>query len=242
MRIAILQSDEVEGALQPQFGKLVDMVQGMLCRSGQGSFDLHVFNVHRGHEPTDLDAFDGYLLTGSRKSVYDDDPWIQRLFDLIRRLHVARTKMVGICFGHQAVAQALGGQVEKSSKGWGIGVQRYECDMTLREGNHSQSALALPCCHQDQVIDMPPGARRVLTNAFCENAGFLINDHILAIQPHPEFSVEYLECIVRTIEDRIDGRAEAALRSLCSSTDHAAMAVLIARFFLGSVSPYASNQ
>ncbi len=235
MRIAILQADEVEDIFQPRFGNLASMMSSMLESSGHAGFETTAFKVHLGVEPSDLREFDGYLITGSRRGVYDDDPWIERLFDLIRRLHKAQIKTVGICFGHQAIAQALGGLVENWSNGWGVGVHTY--DMTWPTGEHvgrHQDQVALPCCHQDQVVDLPPGARRVLSNDFCLNAGFLIDDHILAIQPHPEFSVSYLECILRVIEHRVGERSVQAFESLKHQTDNDLLAEFIARFFVGS--------
>lgn len=232
MRIAILQTDEVEPAFQPRFGNLAGMMQSMLSTTHAEAFDVQAFKVHEGEEPADLDLFDGYLLTGSRKGVYDADAWIQRLLGLIRSIHAAELKLVGICFGHQAIAEALGGVVRKSAKGWGVGVHAYAVEDGFDTGRHRIGEhVALPCCHQDQVIELPPGARRILTNEFCENAGFVVGDHTLAMQPHPEFSTSYLECILRTLEDRLDGKFADAMESLKRNTDNAKVARYIASFY-----------
>ena len=209
-------------------------MESMLCRAQVARFDIHVFKVHEGEEPIDIRAYDGFLLTGSRKGVYDDDPWIGRLLTLIRRLHAAKIKTIGICFGHQAIAAALGGRVQKFAKGWGVGVQHYRLvDSSLARRNGLGDSVALPCCHQDQVIKLPPAANHILTNDFCENAGFAIGEHMLAVQPHPEFSVTYLECILRMIESRIGAPFAAAIESLKRPTDNDLIAKLIAAFYLG---------
>ena len=208
-------------------------MQAMLDTSEKWNFQTTAFEIHKGIEPTDLNAFDGYLLTGSRRGVYDEDPWIGRLLNLIRRLHNLRIKTVGICFGHQAIAQALGGRVVNWSKGWGVGVHTYDVSWRQRLGEAPiNGQVALPCCHQDQVAELPPGAQRILTSEFCENAGFMIDDHVLALQPHPEFSVRYLECILRVIEDRVGERSQQAFESLARDTDNARIAELIASFFV----------
>lgn len=205
----------------------------MLDSSGSCDFQTTAFAIHQGIEPSDLNVFDGYLLTGSRRGVYDDDPWIDRLFSLIRRIHDLRIKTVGICFGHQAIAHALGGRVVKWSNGWGVGVHTYEILWPpIQNEVPNGEQVSLPCCHQDQVVELPPGARRILSSDFCENAGFMIEDHILAMQPHPEFSVRYLECILRGIEERVGERSEEAFESLTRHTDNGRIAELIARFFV----------
>ena len=210
------------------------MMQAMLESSGQRGFETTAFEVHKGNEPIELHEFDGYLLTGSRRGVYDDDPWIERLLDLIRRIHSARIKMVGICFGHQAIAQALGGHVVNWPNGWGVGVHTYDTSWPRRDGEETRDEkVSLLCCHQDQVVELPPGARRILTSDFCVNAGFVIDDHVLSLQPHPEFSVSYLECILRVIEDRVGERSIRAFESLERQPDNVRIAELIASFFTG---------
>ena len=211
------------------------MMHTMLSDATDEQVATTAFEVHQGHEPSDLSEFDGYLLTGSRKGVYDDEPWISRLLELIRKLHRAKIKTVGICFGHQAIAQALGGHVQKFADGWGVGVHAYDVlnPMNDRQKFINDAKMALPCCHQDQVVELPPDAQRILTSDFCANAGFVIDEHILALQPHPEFSVEYLGCILRMIEDRVGARTDEAIASLSSATDNALMAMYIVRFFSG---------
>ena len=232
MRIGILKTDEVDPALIPRFGNLHDMMGTMLASSGIDQFEIEPIEVQQGCFPSAVDAFDGYLITGSKSAVYDDDPWIAELLELIRELHERRIKTVGICFGHQAIAAALGGRVENFENGWGVGIHTYHVDGSLQLNGSPLHAVALPCSHQDQVVQLPKIAKRVFHSEFCEYAGFTIGDHMLTMQPHPEFSVIYLECILRKIQDKFGERFPEAMASLNNTTDNVKIATLIAKFFL----------
>lgn len=232
MRIGILKTDEVDPALIPRFGNLHDMMGTMLASSGIEQFEIVPIEVYQGCFPAEVDACDGYLITGSKSAVYDDDPWIADLLEFIRQLHARRVKTVGICFGHQAIAAAFGGRVENFKNGWGVGIHTYNVDDSLEVNGTPLDTVALPCSHQDQVIELPAIAKRVFHSDFCEYAGFTIGDHMLTMQPHPEFSVIYLECILRKIQEKFGERFPEAMASLENATDNEKIATLIAQFFL----------
>lgn len=205
--IAILKADEVDPALSPSFGKLEDMMAAMLELSSHCNFECSTFHVYQSEFPSRIDDFEGYLITGSRVSVYDDLDWIAKTLNLVRELNRQKRRVVGICFGHQLLAQALGGKVERANQGWGVGVQRYKVGPELSHGL-GVTHVSLPCCHQDQVVQLPAESSQILSSEFCEHAGFVIGEHILGLQPHPEFSVSYLECILRSIEEKIPDRID----------------------------------
>ncbi len=96
-------------------------------------------------------VFDGVIITGSPASVHDTAPWVPRLLKLIRHLHAKGTPMFGACFGHQAIALALGGTVAQNPGGWVFGVVRTEM-----EGK----PLRLYAAHSEQVTVLPKGPRR----------------------------------------------------------------------------------
>ena len=121
MKIGILLADELREILAPRFGCYSDMFIRLLDGAASDKFEFTVINARAEEYPAQVDAMDGYLITGSRCGAYEDLPWLEPLFAYIRRLHEARIPLLGICFGHQAVAKALGGRVEKSSKGWALG-------------------------------------------------------------------------------------------------------------------------
>jgi GMP synthase-like glutamine amidotransferase len=151
-------------------------------------FEYDVFNVIDDQWPEYIDSCDGWLITGSASGVYDNKPWMQKLKKWIIHSHEQGIPMVGICFGHQIIAEAFAGKVEKYSGGWSVGPQAYTLKNQELEG---KTEILLNAVHQDQVIEMPKNATRVASSSFCENAILKYGDSILTIQAHPEFSNEY---------------------------------------------------
>lgn len=148
-----------------------------------------------GEWPLSNDECSTWIITGSSKSAYDDVPWVQQLQNWIREFDQRKSaqKLVGICFGHQIIAQALGGRVEKSSKGWGVGVQTIKVLKSQPWMKPSQSKLSLIFSHQDQVVELPSGsvATVLATNDFCPNQIIQYGKDILTFQGHPEFTIEF---------------------------------------------------
>ncbi len=180
MLIGILQTGHAPDALRAGFGDYDDLFHKLL--DGQG-FTFRTWAVVDGVFPPGPEAADGWLITGSRHGAYEDHPWIPPLEDLIRAIHAANRPLVGICFGHQIIAQALGGRVEKYSGGWAVGRTEYDFD---------GETLALNAWHQDQVTVLPPGATVIASNDHCRNAGLVYGDRIFSVQPHPEFDRSFV--------------------------------------------------
>ncbi len=220
MHIGILKTDAVRPEWVPDFGEYPDMFKRLLLEA-DSSVSFAVWDVEEGIHPsdTDIDSVDGFIITGSKSSAYDDKQWIRDLETLIQKLHARRKKMVGICFGHQIIAKALGGVVSKSDKGWGVGIHTYELDSALFDGAQS-GQLKLVVSHQDQVHELPPGARNIVSNAHCENGGFVMGDHIFTLQGHPEFIDEYSEAIMSFRYDMIGADRVAQGRASLQQHDH----------------------
>lgn len=184
-------------------------------QSGDGVFDAATYQVAQDDFPPRPDACDAYVITGSPRGAYDADPWIGELATFIRSGAEQGRKFVGICFGHQILAHALGGEVRKSKKGWGLGLQTYHIEAHKPWMNSEAGELSLYFAHQDQVESLPPSAERLGGNEFCNNGMFCIGDQILGIQGHPEFSRSIMESIIdnrSAPEDR--SLVEQARRSL----------------------------
>ncbi len=162
-----------------------------------GGFTYEVVKAYGPDPLPDPTKLEGVLITGSAAGVYDDLPWLEPLRGFIRSAYAARTPMLGICFGHQIMADALGGDVRKSEKGWGLGRHRYEVVARPEFMAGAGESLSVACSHQDQVIVAPPEATVILASDFTPNAGLhYASGRALSFQPHPEFLDDYSQALV----------------------------------------------
>jgi GMP synthase-like glutamine amidotransferase len=213
-RIAILETGAPPSALRSAHGDYPAMFRDLL---GDG-FAFETFDVQAGEWP-EADAFDAAIITGSSAGVYETDGWIGDLLDWIRAAR-GRTRLVGVCFGHQAMAQALGGRVEKSGKGWGVGLHRYQVAVSEPWMNPAAATVAIPASHQDQVVEKPADARVLLQSDFTPFAGLAWGEDAISIQPHPEFTPAFATELTAGRHDRIDPALVArAVDSLKAADD-----------------------
>tara|TARA_R110000823_G_scaffold125385_5_gene252049 strand:+ start:1480 stop:2184 length:705 start_codon:yes stop_codon:yes gene_type:complete len=190
MKLGILRTDTVRPELASEYGQYPDMFRRLLS-AVDPNLEFVIYDVEHGEYPADIDAVDAYLITGSKASVYDEAEWIKRLMEFVRELHARRKKLVGICFGHQLVAHALGGRTAKSPKGWGAGVHTHRFHSAPAWHDGGNAAVSVLVSHQDQVVDVAPGSTVLAGSDFCEYAVTQIGDHILTFQGHPEFVSGY---------------------------------------------------
>ncbi|MCC6305749.1 MAG: type 1 glutamine amidotransferase [Rhodobacteraceae bacterium] len=221
MRIGILETGLAPEELRVRHGSYPDMFARLLA--GQG-FEFRAWRVVAGDFPAGVHDADGWLLTGSRHGAYDDLPFIPRLEAFIRTAYAEGVPLVGICFGHQIIAQALGGRVEKAAAGWQVGPQDYDFgDRTLR----------LNAWHQDQVTMPPPEARVIASSPACPVAALGYAGPALTVQAHPEFDADFIGGLMETRGRGVvpAGRLEAARARLDEATDAGALAARITEFF-----------
>lgn len=185
MKLGLLQTGHSPDEMRRDLGDYDDLFRKLLAPHG---FDFETWKVIDGEMPPAVDAAEGWLITGSRHGVYEDHPWIPPLEAFIRAAHAQAVPVAGICFGHQIMAQALGGRVEKFAGGWSVGRQVYDW-----EGE----AVALNAWHQDQVVEAPAGARVLATSDFCRYAALAYGTSALSVQAHPEFSPAELGYLIR---------------------------------------------
>ena len=221
MLIGILQAGHLPDAMRQVSGDYTDLYQALL--GGRG-FDFRTWDVVDMDFPNSVRAADGWLISGSRHGAYEDHPWIPPLEQFVRAAFMEAVPVVGICFGHQIVAQAMGGRVEKSAKGWGVGRMHY----SWGDGGE----VALNAWHQDQVTAVPAGARVVSSNRFCASAALLYGDRMFTVQPHPEFGPREIEALIEIRGAALPPERVAVARAhLHEATDAAAVARDIADFF-----------
>ncbi len=195
MRLGILKTDDVRPEWVDEFGEYPDMFAALLG-SRDPDMEFETYEVQHGEYPADIDDVDAYLITGSKSSVYEDKAWIHDLLDFIRTLDASKKRMVGICFGHQAIAHALGGRTEKADAGWGVGLHKHT--FHAQPDWFDGGALEFPVLvtHQDQVTANAAGAEVLAGSEFCPNAVVQIGDHALTFQGHPEFVPDYSRAIM----------------------------------------------
>jgi len=222
MKLAILETGCPPGDLADRFGDYPAMFSRLLGPD----FTVESFPVQAGRFPKPA-THKAYLITGSPAGVYDPLPWIAPLQEFIRS--AGKAKMVGICFGHQVMAQALGGHVVKSDKGWGTGLHRYE--IVRREPwMDGEQSIAAPASHQDQVVVQPPNTQVVVASDFTPYAGLAWTDRpAISFQFHPEFTPEFAKALIEQRFNRVPN-PEEAIASLDAPNDTARVADWIRRF------------
>jgi GMP synthase-like glutamine amidotransferase len=222
MKLAILETGRPPGDLAQRFGDYPAMFAGMLG----SEFEVETCDVVAGEFP-DPAAHEAVLITGSPAGVYEDLDWLPGLFDFIRTAKDSR--MVGVCFGHQAMAEALGGHVEKSDKGWGAGLHRYTITRPEPWLDGARE-IAAPASHQDQVVVQPPNTEIVASSDFTPYAALAWTDRrAISFQFHPEFSPEFAKALIAERYDRVPN-PDAAIASLDAPNDNQRVAGWIRRF------------
>lgn len=219
------------GAPPPDLAQRFDSYAGMVGGLLGEAFSYRAYAVPTGELPKNVAECDAWLVTGSAAGVYDPEPWIAPLKSFIQAAS-GQAPMVGICFGHQLIAEAFGGEVIKSPKGWGIGLHRYDMSRSAAWMDDT-TAVRLPVSHQDQIVAIGDGAKRLGGSDFTPFGMVAYPERrALTIQAHPEFSPDYAKALIALRRGkRFDGgHADAALESFAQNDDRDRVGGWIARF------------
>lgn len=173
-------------------------------------FTYRVYMTIGGEVPKDLDEQDAFMITGSPLSVLDHHIFTDDLMTFIRRCDAAKKPLMGACFGHQAIALALGGTVERSPKGYNVGIEDTVFTSKSRWMDPVMDRLPMYMFHEDAVTALPEGCTRLGSSEHCAIASFAKGDHILTTQSHPEFSPAFMKSVLSFTEDKIPPEARAS--------------------------------
>lgn len=224
MHIAILMANTDESdfaARWPKDGEKFSTLLGGL----RSDWRFSVFSVKDGVFPEGLAGIDGFLITGSPASVHDPDPWVAKLLALIRQIIDAEVPLFGACFGHQAIALAMGGVVDKNPGGWVLGLTR-----TMMENDE----ISLYAAHNEQVLTLPKGAEALGGNAESPFGTYQIGARVLTTQYHPEMTPAFMAALVEHLDGKLPEAAIATAKaSLSGTADTQRIAERIVRFFEG---------
>ena len=181
IKVGLLQTGDQSEEIAAKYRSHADLFKTLF--DGRG-LEFDVYEVNHGRFPTSVNSAESYLIIGSQHGVYEDHVWISTLERFIRNCYKTAKPVVGICFGHQVMAKALGGQVEKFSAGWALGRQEYrDLDGQL---------IAINAFHQDQVLVAPQGCTTILSSEFCAYAALSYQEKGLSFQGHPEMDAEFI--------------------------------------------------
>jgi len=211
-RIGLLWTSELSELLRTVHGPYRELFALMFAGHPVEFVDIA---LHRGDTPHSLADADVWIVPGAPEAVYDDLPWIASAEEVIRDAASSETAMFGICFGHQLIAQALGGRVEAATNGWGVGAVEYHTITAPPAWPDAPPAFAVLASHQDQVVAVPDDARVWCRSDHCPNAGLIVGERMWTMQPHPEFTVPLVSVLYPSRRDRIgDATTDAAMASL----------------------------
>ena len=228
MKLGLIQCDYVPTLLQSSFKDYPVMFEKAFNQCDP-DLDWTVIDICGGNHDVDVQDFDGFIISGSRSSVNDPKLWIEELLNLIKRIIEREVPLVGLCFGHQAIAKSLGGLVSKSKTGWNIGCVPVELTAAGKNILNVAQHSYLYAFHQDNVETLPENARLIGSTEICENFIVEFKKGVIGFQGHPEFDVTYMQGL---LDINIANLDDSKLNSVAATLRKASHSDAVRRFII----------
>ncbi|MFK7983679.1 MAG: amidotransferase [Saprospiraceae bacterium] len=226
MTVGLLVCDQVRPEYKEAFGTYPGMFQALFPE-----YEFKSYRVHQGEFPESVMECEVYMATGSSHSVYENLEWIHQTKAFIRALYEANRYFIGFCFGHQLMASALGGKVEKAAIGWCVGVHEFEVVHLKYWMRPAKTQVNFLMMCQDQVVELPPNTIRLAGSKACPNAMLQIGERMISVQGHPEFSTAYDQTLMESRVEKIGATTVASgIASLDKRIDVDLFRTWVARF------------
>lgn len=234
MKLCILDNDSIDPPLVPTYGNYAAMMERVLRNAGATDWTMERFSTPDFEYPESFEGYDAVLLTGSKADSFSDEPWVVELRRRVTALLDTDIKLLGVCFGHQLIALCMGAKVGRAPQGWVTGRNTYTWhagDMAASEQRASYSLLA---SHQDQVLELPPGATLLASSERCPISAYARGQGVLCIQPHPEFVEDYSAHLLHKRRHVLgDEHYSASLQSLAQGHEGGDFAKVMVAFVEG---------
>ncbi len=228
--LGILEAGDNRPELIDEHGGYSDWFEDLIGSDPDQPFAFRRYTTHAGVLPASPQECDGYLITGSRYSVTEQAPWMLAAKDFIRRASADRP-FIGVCFGHQLLADTFGGRVEPADYGWIVGVHEFDVIGQKPWMTPASPKIALVGSNCDQVTQPPPGAEVLAGSADCPIGMMQIGANVITVQTHPEAPKPLMEIIYNIRRDLIgSSRTDDAIRTLAHPTDSTIVAQWFRRF------------
>jgi GMP synthase (glutamine-hydrolysing) len=195
MRMIILAAGSTVAAIAERRGDFDRWIREKTGDAWTGDWTVH--DVRTTAPLPGPRAADAFVITGSSSSVTERAPWMLRAEELVRGIAQARVPLLGICFGHQMIAQALGGDVRKNPRGREIGTVRVERLLDDPVFAGLPRTFDVNATHVDAVTKLPPGAEVLARTSLDEVAAFRVGDRVKAVQFHPEIDADVMRGYLR---------------------------------------------